>query len=268
MSIHFAPIPNGITSTANPPSETHKYKLSGISDKNSALAYAMSGTPAISATLFGVLYKQDIQLTRAAYNQWDVTVPYTRTSGSTGDWSWDFDTTGGTVHITNAKQEVSRYPTTTAPDQKGAISVDGTEVKGTDIVIPAMKLNVQFKHPQGVVTLPYAKFLAGITGTVNSDPFLSFAAGEVLFLGARGADGSTSDATINYSFAMSQNVSGLTIGSIAGIAKKGWEIAWIRYEDTVTTADGKDQPTRVAKFVYVDRVYEEVNHAAAFGFGA
>ncbi len=267
MAIQFFPAPNGISTTASPPSSTYKYRLIGTASENEANAYVMASTPFIVTTTYGVLYRQDIECQRTAYNQWDVTVPYDQTNRTLGEWTWDFDTTGGQIHITNAKEEVSRYPATTAPNQLGAIACDGDEVKGTEIIVPAMKVNVQFKHPMGVVTLAYAKFLSNITGTVNSDRFLGFSPGEVLFLGASGSDGTNAEASMNYSFAMSANVTGLSIGAITGVAKKGWEVAWIRYHDTITSADGKDNPTRVAKYVYVDRVYEEINMTNALGFG-
>jgi hypothetical protein len=171
------------------------------------------------------------------------------------------------VHIRQAKEELRRYPETTAPNQNGAIAVDGDEVKGIEIVIPAMKINVQYRHPLGVITLAQAKFLADMTGKTNSDPFLTFAPGQVLFLGARGSDGTESEATVNYQFAMGANLTGQTIGSIAGVAKRAWEVAWIRYHDTITEADSKDNPTRVAKYVYIDRVYDEIEMATALGFG-
>jgi hypothetical protein len=261
------PVPDGITYTANPPTQTHKLKIAEVADKDTAMGLAMASTPAIVSTAFGVLYRQDVRVSRAAYNQWMVEVPYGQRQNETGEWTWSFDTTGGTVHITQAKEEVRRYPAATAPDQLGAIAVDGDEVKGVEIVIPAMKINVEYSHPLGVMTLAKAKFLANITGTVNSTPFLTFAPGEVLFLGANGADGTTSDAKVGYQFAMSANADSMTIGAVVGVAKRGWEVAWIRYQDTITSADGKDQPTRVAKYVYVDRVYEVIDMAAALGFG-
>jgi hypothetical protein len=261
------PLPDGISTTGNPPTETHKLKICEVTDKDTAVAYAMASTPAIVSTNYGILYRDDLRVTRSAYNQWMVEVPYGTRKNETGEWTWSFDTTGGTVHITQAKEELRRYPTATAPDQLGAIAVDGDEVKGIEIVVPAMKLNVEYSHPLGIMTLARAKFLASITGTTNSDTFLSFAPGEVLFLGANGSDGTTADAKVGYQFATASNVAGQTIGSIAGVAKRAWEVAWIRYEDTITTADGKERPTRVAKFVYVDRVYEEVAMATALGFG-
>ena len=267
MTIRWITPPNNVKTTASPPSVSHTFKLTGEVNDNIVNSYAMGATPAFVVTNYGVLYRQDIQCDRTHYNQWSITVPYGPAKNETGEWTWDFDTTGGTVHLTQAKEEIARYPTATAPNQLGAIAVDGDEVKGVEIVIPAMKINVNYKHPLGVLTLARAKFLNNITGTVNSDSFLTFAPGEVLFLGARGSDGTTAEATVSYAFAMSANATGLTIGSIANVAKKGHEVAWIRYEDTITVADSKDQPTRVPKFVYVDRVYETTAMASALGFG-
>lgn len=260
-------VPDGISSTANPPTETHRLKIDGVTDKDTAVVYAIASTPDLVSTIYGILYRDDVRVSQAAYNQWNVEVPYGLKKNVTGEWTWDFDTTGGTVHITQAKEELRRYPTADAPDQKGAIAVDGTEVKGVEIIVPAMKINVQFKHPLGVVTLAKAKFLSNMTGKTNSDTFLTFAPGEVLFLGARGADGSDAEATISYQFAMAANSTGLNIGDVAGVAKRAWEVAWIRYEDTVTAASGTDHGTRTPKYVYVDRVYDEIAMAAALGFG-
>lgn len=260
-------LPDGISSTGNPPTETRRLKIDGVTDKDTAVSYAIASTPSLIATAYGVLFRDDVRVTQTAYNQWTVEVPYGTRKNATGEWTWDFDTTGGTVHITQAKEELRRYPTDTAPDQLGAIAVDGDEVKGVEIIIPAMKINVQFKHPLGVVTLAKAKFLSNMTGKTNSDNFLSFAPGEVLFLGARGSDGSEAEATIGYQFAMAANVTGQTIGSIAGVAKRAWEVAWIRYKDAITTVSATDNPTRVAKYVYIDRVYDEIAMAAALGFG-
>jgi hypothetical protein len=196
-----------------------------------------------------------------------VSVPYGTRQNATGEWTWDFDTTGGTVHITHAKQELRRYPTATAPDQQGAIAVDADEVKGIDIVIPTMRMGVTFRHPLGIMTIARAKFLRSITGTTNSTPMLGHAPGEVLFLGARGGDGSNSEANVGYSFAMSENASGLSFGEVASVVKRGHEVAWIRYKDSTATVGGVNRPVRVPQFVYVDRVYDEIDLATALGFG-
>lgn len=267
MAFRFFQPPGGVSSEANPPTVTNTWKAVGSSDQNFVNAYAMQATPAVISTVYGLLYRQNLQIEETAYNQFTVVAPYGRRKNETGEWSWGFDTTGGTVHITQGKEEVGRFPEATAPDQKGAIAVDGDEVKGTEIVIPAMKIDVQFKHPLGVVTIPYAKYLRSLTGSVNTDSFLDHEPGEVLFLGARGRDGSQSEGVLDYYFAMSENVSGETIGSIADVVKKGWDVLWIRYEDAEETEGGVVHPVRTPKFVYVDRVYKEIPMAMSLGFG-
>lgn len=268
MTFRIFEVPEFAETTGNPPSETHTWKAIGSSDPVFVNIRALAATPRVITSAYGLLYRQDLKLSQTAYNHFDVVIPYGPSSREVGDWSWDFDTTGGTVHISTAKEEVGRFPKGEAPDQKGVINFDGENVVGTDVVIPAMKINVQYKHPEGDITLAQAKFLSDITGTVSSTRFLTFAPGEVLFLGARGGDGTTAETTVSYDFAMSSNADALPIGDIANIVKKGWHTAWIRYEDRVETEDDVDHPVRAPKYVYVDRVYDEIDMALALGFGA
>jgi hypothetical protein len=225
------------------------------------------------STSYGILHRQDIRVRQSAYNQHDVTVPYGVRKNATGEWTWSFDTTGGTIHITNSKSSIARYPTSTpaaigdAPDMKGTIGLDGDQVKGTDIIIPALKFSVTYKHPMGIVGIPYAKYLASLTGMVNSDVFLTCAPGEVLFLGARGADGTQAEASVSYSFAISANVTGLSIGDVAGIAKKGWETAWVKYKDDTDAVATSVEEVRVPEYVYIERVYDTIAMSTALGFG-
>ena len=91
----------------------------------------------------------------------------------------------------------------------------------------------------------------------GSGPVKGFAAGEVLFLGASGSQRGEDDWEITFRFAASPNVTGLTIGDIEGIDKKGWEYLWVRY------ADAEDEKVLVKQpiAVYVERVYDEGNFA-------
>jgi len=63
---------------------------------------------------------------------------------------------------------------------------------------------------------------------------------------------------------MSENATGLTIGSIAGVAKLGWEYIWIKYKDKPVAG----KPTKEPEAVYVDQVYKELPLSAILGFGA
>ena len=127
-----------------------------------------------------------------------------------------------------------------------------------------MKIECQFSHPLGVVTLNYGFFLGEITGKVNSDNIFGRQPGEVLFLGARGSDGTQAPATLSYSFAYEKNLSGLIYGAINGVQKDGWDYLWLEFEGQVS--NGK--PARPPKQVNVERVYDRVPLATLLGFGA
>ena len=139
-----------------------------------------------------------------------------------------------------------------------AIGVDGDSVAGVDIVVPQLTWTETYDVPSTYVTYDYIKSIAALTGTVNNAAFRSFAAGEVLFLGASGShewDEEKGDGpwSLSYKFVASPNVTNETIGSIAGVEKRGHDYLWIRYEDSVTDNTLLKKP----KFVYVNKVYRD-----------
>jgi hypothetical protein len=185
-----------------------------------------------------------------------------------------FDTGGGTTHITQAQgtPPERRYQapgaTPAAPDQKGAIGVDGDSVQGVDIVIPSLTWNETYDVPHGYITVNYIKGLSRMTGTVNKEAFRGFAAREVLFLGASGSqdwDEKKGDGpwSLSYKFVASANAGegatlpALTIGAVTNIRKDGHEYLWVRYEDNVDN----DSLIKEPKFVYVNQVYRESTFA-------
>ena len=142
-----------------------------------------------------------------------------------GDSSYSFDTGGGTQHITHGKQTVGTYAPVgkTAPDFDGAIGVTRDRVEGVDITVPVYRFSETHVTTDAQVTASYKGTLFNLTGKTNNGSFKGFAAGEVLFLGASGSKRSDGDWEIPFNFAASPNKTGLAIGSITGIAKKGWE---------------------------------------------
>ena len=264
MAFTFEEAPESRSSTARPPTETHVWVADGEFYADNVKAYAYGATPAIIATLEGILYRQDIQVQPEGFKLYRVTVPYAKRKVEQGNFTFDFDTSGGSVHIKASRSTVNRYVATgTAADHKQAIGVSKDGVEGADIIIPAMKINCQFTHPLGVVTLNHGFFLAEITGSVNSTPMFGRAAGEILFMGARGSDGSDAPATIGYSFAYEKNLTGLVYGAITDVQKDGWDLIWLEFE----SAASNDKPVRQPKQVNVERVYNRINLAAALGFG-
>ena len=265
MPITIKERPGKRRSTFKPPSETREYRIAGVADSEYAKAIALAGTPNLLATSQGMLYREDLKVDEAGHNLYYVTVPYGPKKNETGQWTWDYDTTGGTLHIKASKSTVARYapPGKTAPDHKQLIGVHGDEVDGTDVVVPALKINARYRHPLATITLPYVKQLARWTGKVNSDTFLTFAAGEVLFLGSRGSDGTEAEAEATYSFACSENLQNVVIGEITVLKKDGWDYFWLEWEDY---ADG-GKPAKKPKAIHVERVYDRIPMAASLGFG-
>lgn len=177
-----------------------------------------------------------------------------------------FDTTGGTMHITQAEYETP-YPGG-APFQYNAIGVDDNGVNGVDIVVPQLQWQETYDVPTAYVSNVYIRTLATVTGTTNNANFRGLAAGEVLFMGCSGSQEWDSQKgngpwSLTYRFVASPNagsdgsVPAITIGNITGIRKKGHEYLWVRYESDVNSNSLIKKP----KAVYVNRVYRESNFA-------
>lgn len=182
--------------------------------------------------------------------------------GDSNEPSFNFDTGGGTKHITQSLSTIGKFPTT-APDFGGAIEVDNEgNVNGVDIAMPVMNFSETHYFSPGRVSTSYKKRIAELTGCVNSGSFKGYAAGEVLFLGASGSrrgKSSTDFWEITFKFAVSPNATNLKAGTLTVTSKKGWDYLWVRYADDVST----DRKALIKKPVaaYVEKVYEQ----ASFG---
>jgi hypothetical protein len=184
-----------------------------------------------------------------------------------GESSYQFDTGGGSMHITQAREHVASYGAggATPPDLGGAIGVTHDSVEGCDITVPVYNFSETHYFDAEYVTGSYKAALFSLTGKTNNGAFKGFAAGEVLFLGASGSQRGDGAWEITFRFAASPNVTGLVIGGISGIAKKGWEYLWVRYTD----AEDSDAKciVKVPASVHVERVYDAANFAG-LGIGA
>lgn len=248
--------------TSNPPSFIRRYTIAGTTSAAIAKQLATTGTAQVEATLEGILYRNDVKISPVGYGVWKAEISYGPLKTELGSYRLSFDTSGGTIHLTSSRQTVASYGTS-PPDHNQLIGVNGDNVEGVDAVIPALSVNCHFKHPAGFISLAQIKSLARYTGSVNDSPFLTFDAGEVLFLGARGTEGSETETEVEYTFAMSQNIEGLTIGSLT-IDKDGHDYLWFRWEDAVSNNKTAKQP----QFAYVERIYPRANLASVLGFGA
>ena len=220
-------------------------------------------TAAVPATYSGMTRKS-IEITeRVNATSWRVTARY-----ETPEYDpveppepvFSFDTGGGTQHITQSLQTISRHGPAATDKLGGAIGFDGENIEGVDITIPVYNFSETHFKSAGSVSTSYRLALFRVTGTVNSSGFRGFSAGEVLFLGASGSrrgDDANDDWEITYKFAAQQNRSGITVGAISGISKKGWEYLWVQYAPEVDADHSQIVKKPVA--VYIEKVYQDGN---------
>lgn len=260
-------------------SMTRSYKVFGTTDDTALHADANTH---ITNNLQYWQYpgKPNVQLRAESYSvsylgddAWQVTISYEKNGADDDDQedplrrSRSFDTSGGTQHKTQAYSVGSgstlnfeyRYPSS-ATNMSGAIGVDDSGVQGVDVVVPALTWTETYDVPSRYVSSGYIRNVAKLTGTVNSAAFRGFEGGEVLFLGASGSqewDEEKGDGPwqLSFKFSASENQTGITMGSITGIQKKGWHYLWVRYEPSVSGNSLLQQP----KAVYVSKVYQDGN---------
>lgn len=230
-----------------------------------AMAYIKANAPSIGTSL-GTLYWNDIQIHENHYAlNYDITVAYGPRNKQVGAYQIQVDQAGGTVHVT-AGRRIAGYGATAADivNNGGLIGVDGDEVHGTDIPIAEDKINVQFRHPQGFLIRSYIKAIGKLVGFPANDSFLGYAAGEPVYLGGTFTESNT-EATASYSFAISYNQTGLTIGGIPGIDKKGWDV----FSPTYKTTTNNGRKVRQLQCMEIVRPAgrEWVNYLPVFGWG-
>jgi len=246
--------------TGESASVTLSYILEGTSDDVTAKTLVTNST----ATEYQGLVRQSIELepievdTAVGTGKWNVAVKYgpRPAPAETGESTFQFDTGGGTQHITQSISTIQKYalPGKTAPDFGGAIGVTHDNVEGVDITVPVYTWSETHYLPDASVNK--AAYYA-LTGKTNNAAFKGCAAGECLFLGASGSKRGSEDWEITFKFAASPNRTGITVGGITGIAKKGWEYMWVRYADAEDATAKAIVKKPVA--VYIEKVYEEGN---------
>ena len=247
-------------SRGNSPSLELIYTIEGTADEQTALDTLDATAPASRAGLYPHDRSVDpvvIDSDNEAACVWEGTVRYGNPESNepdVGESAYSFDTGGGTQHVTQAKATVASYKKGggTAPDVGKAIGVNGDDVAGVDIAVPVYQFSETHYLDDADVTTAYRGTLFALTGKVNDSSFKGLAAGECLFLGASGSKRGNGDWEITFKFAASPNATSLTVGTMTGIAKKGWEYLWAMYGKTESNGRVVQEPVAA----YVEQVYE------------
>ncbi len=232
--------------------------VTGTSDDQVAVSETLLATP----TTFAGLPLLNVSVDRIAEEVWGTTANYgDKNFGTTPEPAvpiFSFDTTGGSSHISQSLATNAFSGATPAPDSKGAIGDNGDTVEGVDIPTPVYNFSETHLVPVANVTPAYKATLFALTGTINGGFFKGFSNGEVLYLGTVGSLRNANYWELSYSFAALPNITGVQIGDITGINKRGWDYLDIRREKDEDSGKIVNVPTAV----YVHKVFEDGN----FGF--
>lgn len=250
------------------PSAEVTYWIIGTTSEVDAYASLLSQ---VKSEYLGLVAKSTrLEPSNTANNIWEGSIRYGKRVRPPGTVTLSFDTTGGTQQITQSLGtfDVKSVDGVTAPNFGGAIGVNGDTVEGVSINVPQFTWTETHVFDYDYIPASYSAILYQLTGTVNATPFRWFAAGEVLFLGASGStrenENQELEWEIAYKFAASPNATGLTVGTITGISKRGWDYLWIRYGDDVDQ-DAKALVKRPVA-AYVEQVYR-FSDFGALGIG-
>jgi hypothetical protein len=230
------------------------YHITGGYDEATILALVEAAAPATYLANF----RNTIKLKHTEGGIWQATVDYTpRKPPDLGEFEFSFDITTENTRITHSLATRNRYPAGTAPDLKGAIGWDGRKLAGCEILVPKCVINYSYTIDAAVAgDATWQRNLSYAVGKMNSAEYKGYSAGELLLFNAKGSE-SISESTwkIAVSFAVSKNKTGMTIGGITGISKKGWDYLWTKWKPVLDAGIKKIE----AEAVYVEQVYEETD---------
>lgn len=261
-----------ITVGGEEPAATMRFRLSGepaflpSGDYFSYVAsLAMAQIPRTFSHPQGILYRQDMQVHEHVYARYyEISVPYGKKKKESGAYTLSVDQTGGTVNVTAGKRIAGYGPAADEVDNGGLIGVDGDEVRGTEIPVEESKISVSFRHPEAALKRSYVIAVGRLVGYVNNDDFLGYEKGEVRYLGGNFTE-SESEATANYSFAISYNRKNFEVGDITVVEKYGWDVLSPTYKTVV------EDDHEVKKLAYIEIIRpggrEFQNYVPVFGFG-
>lgn len=209
------------------------YVIDGTDDESTAQALVNAIVPAT----WGNLYKQTAELSHQGGGVWHVAVQYGPRNKQSGESEWSFSIGTTQIHTTHSLETVESYIPAggTEVDYEQAINVVGKEgeieIEGVDIPSADLTWQETLYLPLAQFTSAYLAILRSAVGKTNASTFRIFGAQEVLLQGVSGRPAGDTVA-LTFQYAASESKSGLTIGTITGIAKKGWEYLWVRTEET------------------------------------
>lgn len=226
------------------------YLISGTTDEAAAIGALDSTAP----STWNDLNRTGTAVEQIGSNEWTGTATYTSQQTAESEVRFSFSYTGGQQKITSNLQTVSSYGTS-PPDCHNLINASKDGVEGVEIFVPQMTFEVNKVWTVGDITNSWWATVSECLCHTNSTTWNGYEAYSLLFASIEGSEGRNGLFPCKYKFLHSPNKTGLTIGPISGIDKRGWDYLEIKSEDVV---DGTSI-TRRPRFVYVHRVYDSAD---------
>lgn len=259
------------------PVAEEKYHSIGAATRTDAITAVLAIAPSqmlFSGMILGQEYA-DAQETESFAGLWDVKVHYSPFKHpENGDWSYSFDFSGGTSHITVAREHIDDRIDAGehADDWKhgGLLNVDHEGVAhGLDIVTPTAKFNLKWFIAADLITADYKRKLLRTIGKVNDDDFFGAEKGELLFVNCTGNRSNRNPLMyeICYGWAFEENITDFQVGGdFNGIPilptfdlKEGWWYFWTETEKVVSQHGGKT--VGKLKAAHLERIYEYADYS-------
>jgi len=248
-----------------------RYVVSGTYSDMQARGMADALAPSSINERYGAIrsavYKNEVTADpQGAGDVWYVDVKYgpgpgnSQGGGQPGESEWSLTIGTRQVHISNSLATSAYTNDPAAEDYKNAINVVGAgtdlRVDGVDVPEPTFDWQETLYMKLETFTPAYVAKLYAATGKTNASAFRFFQEQEVLLSGVSGQPAGNC-VSLTFQFSASPSVTGLQIGDIAGIAKKGWEYLWVRYK----TEQGNNTLKQVPAQVNVEQVIETYEFA-------
>jgi len=212
------------TNLSRDPSVELVYNAHGTEDDIKVTTAVAQEAPAV----YRGLKRSSIDVKPVDYKVWEATVNYSLDEDERFQTDISWTTTGKTQKIfrsynTESTIDFGGNPWQGAPDFGGLINCTSEGVEGVEITLPVLNFTESHKYKPSEVDSNLIQSLSQATGSINSDGFRNFTAGEVLF---KGISGNTSNdiVTINFEFAVAESWT-WTHNNVPHVIE-GWNYLW------------------------------------------
>jgi hypothetical protein len=218
-------------------------------------------------TPVGQTYVNSIQLHEEYYAQkYEISVTYGQINRQSGTYQITVDQAVGNVWVTAGVRIAGYGPDGQAAIDSGGTFWNGEEITGTEVPVPEDRLIISYRHPQAFLNRSYIKAIGTLRGYPNSDTFLGYAPGEVRYMGGQFTE-SEAEATAQYNFDVSPNVTGLVVAGITIAAKSGFDVVSPIYKHEVDDGGGEANAVKKIKYIEIIRPREHKPYKSVFGWG-